>query len=116
MGDSGCNYMTAGRVISLGEVGQNFGSGMTGGEAFVYDVTNTLEKRAHEDVKVNALKDGAAEARLRSEVEEDARRTESIHARRLLGDWDNEVKYFKHVIPMFQPDPVSEKPPQFTAM
>ena len=36
-GSNACEYMTGGKVVVLGEVGQNFGAGMTGGMAFIYD-------------------------------------------------------------------------------
>ena len=50
-GDNGCEYMTGGNVIILGEVGNNFGAGMTGGMAFVYDKEGTLPLRINlEDV------------------------------------------------------------------
>ena len=42
-GAHGCEYMTGGTAIILGEVGDNFGAGMTGGMAFVYDKKNTFE-------------------------------------------------------------------------
>jgi glutamate synthase (NADPH) large chain len=37
VGDHGCEYMTGGRVVVLGQTGRNFGAGMSGGVAFVYD-------------------------------------------------------------------------------
>jgi len=37
IGDHGCEYMTGGRAVILGEVGRNFGAGMSGGIAFVYN-------------------------------------------------------------------------------
>ena len=36
---NGCEYMTGGTVVILGKVGDNFGAGMTGGMAFIYDPT-----------------------------------------------------------------------------
>ena len=38
VGDHGCEYMTGGRVVVLGPTGRNFGAGMSGGIAYVYDV------------------------------------------------------------------------------
>ena len=38
VGDHGCEYMTGGRVIILGDTGRNFAAGMSGGIAYVYDV------------------------------------------------------------------------------
>ena len=43
-GDHCCEYMTGGSVTVLGEVGNNFGAGMTGGVAFVYDKSHRLDK------------------------------------------------------------------------
>lgn len=37
LGDHGCEYMTGGLVLSLGSIGRNFGAGMTGGIAFVFE-------------------------------------------------------------------------------
>jgi glutamate synthase (NADPH/NADH) large chain len=45
IGDHGCEYMTGGSVVILGEVGNNFGAGMTGGMAFAYDKEGTLPLR-----------------------------------------------------------------------
>ena len=42
-GSNGCEYMTGGRVVILGEIGDNFAAGMTGGMAFIYDPENKFE-------------------------------------------------------------------------
>ena len=42
VGDHGCEYMTGGRVVILGETGRNFAAGMSGGIAYVYDVAGNL--------------------------------------------------------------------------
>ena len=44
-GEHCCEYMTGGTVVVLGETGRNFGAGMTGGQAFVYDVDEKFEQR-----------------------------------------------------------------------
>ena len=43
---NGCEYMTGGMVVILGEVGDNFAAGMTGGMAFVYDKSQQFEKKS----------------------------------------------------------------------
>jgi len=48
-GSNACEYMTGGTIVVLGEVGDNFGAGMTGGMTFVYDPNNQFEKRANSD-------------------------------------------------------------------
>ena len=45
VGDHGCEYMTRGVVVILGPVGKNFGAGMSGGLAFVYDEAGLLPAR-----------------------------------------------------------------------
>ena len=42
---NGCEYMTGGNVVILGQVGDNFAAGMTGGMAFIYDEKNEFEKK-----------------------------------------------------------------------
>ena len=46
-GAHGCEYMTGGTAIILGSVGDNFGAGMTGGMAFIYDKKNEFENFAN---------------------------------------------------------------------
>ena len=46
IGDHGCEYMTGGVAVILGEVGRNFGAGMSGGIAYVYDRNKTFEKNS----------------------------------------------------------------------
>jgi glutamate synthase (NADPH/NADH) large chain len=56
VGDHGCEYMTAGVVVVLGETGLNFGAGMTGGFAFVLDRTNRFVDHCnHELVDLHRL-------------------------------------------------------------
>lgn len=46
-GDHGCEYMTGGTVVVLGQTGRNFAAGMSGGVAYVYDVDGSFEKRCN---------------------------------------------------------------------
>ncbi len=45
VGDHGCEYMTGGRVLSIGKTGKNFAAGMSGGVAYVLDEDNDLYLR-----------------------------------------------------------------------
>ena len=45
-GSNGCEYMTGGTIVILGDVGDNFGAGMTGGMGFVYDPNQYLSKQS----------------------------------------------------------------------
>ena len=46
---NGCEYMTGGTVVVLGEVGDNFAAGMTGGMAFIYDKSEQFEKKVNQE-------------------------------------------------------------------
>lgn len=50
VGDHGLEYMTGGNVVILGHTGKNFGAGMSGGLAFVYDPEQRLPSLCNEDV------------------------------------------------------------------
>ncbi len=50
LGDHGCEYMTGGLVVVLGETGKNFGAGMSGGMAFVHDPTDTFKQRLNTEM------------------------------------------------------------------
>ncbi|AIZ35154.1 glutamate synthase large subunit [Pseudomonas sp. K1(2024)] len=62
-GDHCCEYMTGGFVCVLGKTGYNFGSGMTGGFAYVLDLDNTfVDKLNHELVEIQRISGEAMEA------------------------------------------------------
>ncbi len=50
LGDHGCEYMTGGTVVSLGEIGVNFGAGMSGGMAFILDTDHTVPDRINPEM------------------------------------------------------------------
>jgi len=107
VGHHGCEYMTGGVVVVLGEVGFNFGAGMSGGIAFVYDPAGALPLKLNPDM-VHALPVAApADAtRLRRLVEAHARKTGSEHAWRLLADWESALAAFRKVEPIEKPGAV----------
>jgi len=92
VGDHGCEYMTGGTVVVLGRVGINFGAGMTGGLAWVYDADGSFVRdgRYHPEFLVaegfNAT-DPEAQDGLRALVETHLERSGSGLARTLLSDW-----------------------------
>ena len=51
-GSNGCEYMTGGTIVVLGDVGDNFGAGMTGGMGFIYDPENVFENKANPETIV----------------------------------------------------------------
>ena len=62
VGDHGCEYMTGGRVVVLGPTGRNFGAGMSGGIAYVYDPHDTFGALLNDEmVELQALTDADSE-------------------------------------------------------
>ena len=100
-GDHGCEYMTSGTVVILGATGHNFGAGMTGGSAFVYDRNRRLPDRRHPDFAVlrpvTAGDDGAT--RLQALIEAHIHWTGSQRARDILANFKAELEHFWQVIP-----------------
>ncbi|CAG0945359.1 Ferredoxin-dependent glutamate synthase 2 [Anaerolineae bacterium] len=100
VGDHGCEYMTGGTVVVLGATGRNFGAGMTGGIAFVYDRANTLATRLNAQlVRMERLANDADESRLRDLVSQHANATGSAWSRELLERWSETRGEFWGVIP-----------------
>ena len=99
VGDHGCEYMTGGRVVVLGPTGRNFGAGMSGGIAFVYDPTDAFPALVnYELVELEPLDDSDREW-LRATVEQHKEATGSKVAEALLDAWESEVEAFRKVMP-----------------
>ncbi len=99
VGDHGCEYMTGGRTVVLGGTGRNFGAGMSGGIAYVYDPDNTFSTRLNaEMVDLDPL-DEDDQAWLREEIRTHEALTASPLAAGLLAAWHSEVRRFKKVMP-----------------
>src|SRR5665213_1240374 len=99
VGDHGCEYMTGGRVVVLGPTGRNFGAGMSGGVAFVYDPHGLLAGvYNHDMVDLEPL---GHEDRiwLRDRIHLHQVETGSEVAARLLADWTIEAEQFVTVMP-----------------
>ena len=115
-GDHGCEYMTGGTVAVLGKTGRNFGAGMSGGVAYVYDedgqfasrcntamvsmdkVLTAAEQEAQIDRKV-WHRDLADEVQLKKLLEEHHKWTGSQRARELLDNWATARAKFVKVFP-----------------
>ncbi len=99
-GSNGCEYMTGGEAVILGATGNNFGAGMTGGMAFIYDPDNQFEDRANpETLFILPLSQDYWQDHLKSILTEHVKATDSALARQLLTDWDVEKRHFKQVVP-----------------
>jgi glutamate synthase (ferredoxin) len=98
-GDHACEYMTNGTVLLLGEHGRNLGAGMTGGEAYVYDPDELLDRRLNRQLVTAHQPQPAALVELRALVERHVRYTGSIRGAELLERWDEAVPSFRRVAP-----------------
>lgn len=114
-GANGCEYMTGGTAVVLGEVGMNFGAGMTGGMAFVYDAEGSFASRANpESIVWQRLASAQWEGKLRALVEAHAEATDSKWSQGLLEDWERVVGHFWQIVPKEMltrlPHPLDDSP------
>ncbi|MCJ7850041.1 glutamate synthase large subunit [Pseudomonas monteilii] len=102
-GDHCCEYMTGGFVCVLGKTGYNFGSGMTGGFAYVLDMDNSfVDKLNHELVEIQRISGEAMEAyrsHLARVLDEYVEETGSEWGRELSENLDDYVRRFWLVKP-----------------
>ena len=101
-GANGCEYMTGGRVAILGPVGDNFGAGMTGGAAFLWDPDKRFEKVANPDaIDWYTLADMPSEhiGEAKTMIEEHAKRTGSVRAKDLLENWETTLQEMLMIVP-----------------
>ena len=99
VGDHACEYMTGGRAVVLGPTGRNFGAGMSGGIAYVYDPDDVFHRNLNNEmVDLDPLDEADAEW-LRSAVRTHHEETGSAVAERLLERWHTQVRHFKKVMP-----------------
>ena len=100
IGDHGCEYMTGGKAIILGDTGRNFGAGMSGGEAYVFDPKKQFKEKCNFDTfELEELKDKDEIALLHNLVKNHFKYTESEIAKRILDDWSSNIKKFVKVMP-----------------
>jgi len=99
VGDHGCEYMTGGRVVVLGPTGRNFGAGMSGGIAFVYDPDSTFLLRVNPEMIDLDQPDGDDLEWLRDRIERHRHETGSVVAEKMLDSWSDVGAKFVKVIP-----------------
>ena len=126
-GDHGCEYMTGGIVVVLGETGRNFAAGMSGGIAYVLDESGNFERRCNlsmvdlepvedeeevmeklhrSDIESHGLVDVKSDMtrfdaeRLRQLIQNHAHYTASSRAQNILENWDDYLPKFVKVMPV----------------
>ncbi len=98
-GSNGCEYMTGGDVVILGDVGDNFAAGMTGGTAWVWDPNQKLAERTNHDTVLLLRPDEDHMVHVRGLIEGFVAETNSRYAAQILTDWDQVKKQFWRVWP-----------------
>jgi len=100
VGDHGCEYMTGGRVVILGEIGKNFAAGMSGGIAYIYDTEDTLSSRINRGmVDLDRIEEESESEEVRSMIAEYVQTTGSTEAQMILDHWEERQKQFIKVMP-----------------
>ncbi len=100
VGDHGCEYMTGGTVLVLGETGRNFGAGMTNGVAYVLDETGEFPARLNEElVQASRLMDAEELSLVFELVREHFEKSGSRRAEAVLDLWDVYRGQFWRVAP-----------------
>ncbi|HEY8751516.1 MAG TPA: glutamate synthase large subunit [Tepidisphaeraceae bacterium] len=99
-GDHGCEYMTGGRVVVIGQTGRNFAAGMSGGVAYVYDDSGQFPRLCNMDMVSLEIPDQQEDVdTLRYMLENHVKYTGSTVAKAILDDWASELRYFVKVMP-----------------
>ena len=111
---NGCEYMTGGNIVILGDIGDNFGAGMTGGMAFIYDPENQFDKKVNpESVVWQTPETKFWIEHLRKLIQEHAIETNSTISKKIVENFENEINNFVQVCPKEMLDklenPISNK-------
>ena len=100
VGDHGCEYMTGGKVVIIGQTGRNFAAGMSGGVAYILDEAGDFANHCNTEMAgLESLEDESEIAEIKQLITNHANYTNSDKAKRVLADWDNNVAKFVKVMP-----------------
>ncbi len=100
VGDHGCEYMTGGLAVILGKTGRNFGAGMSGGIAYVFDeIGDFSDKHCNQQIVINEkLTDAEDVQQLRTLIENHYKYTNSSKAKEILDHFESYLPKFVKVI------------------
>ena len=99
VGDHGCEYMTGGKVVVLGDTGRNFAAGMSGGLAYIYDVKGVFEINCNKEMVDLDPLDDQDKLELQRLIGDHFKFTGSTVAKFVLDDFENQLKNFVKVFP-----------------
>jgi len=99
-GDHGCEYMTGGRAVVLGEIGRNFAAGMSGGIAYIWDPQGKMAARVNKEmVDLEEVTQAEEAIALKGMIEKHLEYTGSGSAKEILADWKHNAAKFLKVMP-----------------
>ena len=99
-GDHGCEYMTGGRVVVLGNTGKNFAAGMSGGIAYVLDMKHDLYLKLNKQmVTMSEVTEKYDINELKNLIKAHYKETQSSFAKEILDNFDAKLPYFKKITP-----------------
>ncbi len=99
IGDHGCEYMTGGKAVILGSTGRNFGAGMSGGIAYIYDKDKDFDKNCNKETfEIESLLEEDLKD-LKELITNHFTYTGSVVAEKIIESWDIEVERFIKVMP-----------------
>ena len=100
-GAHGCEYMTGGTAVILGPVGDNFGAGMTGGMAFIYDEKNIFENFVNPTSIIwQSVETEYWKKFLKENIQNFFLTTKSKIAKKIIDNFETELKKFKQICPI----------------
>ena len=100
VGEHGCEYMTGGVAVILGQTGKNFAAGMSGGIAYVFDEYNKLYRNLNKElVLMEKVENKADKETLKEMLENHYKYTGSVKAKQILDDFEGNLSKFKKIIP-----------------
>jgi len=99
VGDHGCEYMTGGVVVVLGETGRNFAAGMSGGVAYIYNVSGKFGERCNMEMIAFDPMETEDVVTLKELISNHSLFTNSDVAQYILANWDQELPKFTKVMP-----------------
>jgi glutamate synthase (NADPH/NADH) large chain len=99
VGDHGCEYMTGGLAVILGETGRNFAAGMSGGVAYVYDINGKFDERCNKEMVDLEELDEEDKVTLKALISNHLKFTKSDVADGILKNWEDALDKFIKVMP-----------------
>ncbi|AFM04257.1 glutamate synthase family protein [Bernardetia litoralis DSM 6794] len=109
IGDHGCEYMTGGLVINLGDTGRNFAAGMSGGVAYIWNKKNDFEQKLNAEMATVEQLNIEDKKILNIYIENHLQHTGSLLAKEILDNWETMTSHFIKIMPTDFRNALSER-------